>query len=86
MAATALKRRLEALEAASGGDGGCERCRGLLVTVRGVTTGEFYSASWNSEAISEEDLLERQAETKCPRCARKNDPDEAPEIKISGHR
>ena len=48
-----LERRLEALEAATGGAVGCERCRGLLVTVSHAITGEFHSATWNSEDISE---------------------------------
>lgn len=86
MSTPTLKKRVVALEAASGGDGDCERCCGLLVTVSDAITGEFYSASWNSEAISEEDLLERQTETKCPRCGRKLDPDNTSEIKIGGHR
>jgi hypothetical protein len=55
-----LEKRLEALEAATGGDGGCERGRGLLVTVRYAITGKHHSATWNGEAISEGELLERR--------------------------
>jgi hypothetical protein len=33
---TALERRVEALEAASPGDGGCDRCSGTLVVVSNV--------------------------------------------------
>ena len=77
-----LEKRLEALEAASGGHGGCERCRGLLVTVSHAITGEFYSARWNGEAISEEEAVERCAEARCPRCGRELDPGEAPVIRL----
>ena len=79
-----LERRLEALEAATRGDGGCERCRGLLVTVRYATTGELYSATWNGEAISEGELLERRTEDRCPRCGSELDPDEVLIIKVGG--
>jgi hypothetical protein len=79
-----LEKRLEALEASPGGDGGCERCRGLLVTVSHAITGEHHSATWNGEAISEEELLERRAEAKCPRCGRALNPGEAPVIRLGG--
>ena len=79
-----LERRLKALEAASGGDGGCERCCGLLVKVSHAITGEFHSATWNGAAISEGELLERRTEERCPRCGREINPDEAPVIKIGG--
>jgi hypothetical protein len=79
-----LEKRLEALEAASGGGGGCERCRGLLVTVRHAITGGHHSATWKGEAISEGELLERRAEAKCPRCGRELDTDEAPVIRLGG--
>ena len=79
-----LKRRLKALEAAVGGDGGCERCRGLLVTVSHAITGEFDSATWNGEAISEGELLERRSDTRCPVCGREINPDEAPVIRLGG--
>jgi hypothetical protein len=82
MAATALERRLEALEAASGGDEGCGRCRGLLITVRDCMSGEFHSASWNGEAISEEELAEREVEKKCPECGRSLD--DTVVIKVGG--
>jgi hypothetical protein len=79
-----LERRLEALEAATGGEGGCERCRGLLVTVVRAITGEFYSATWNGEAISEEEAAERRTEARCPRCGRELDPAAAPVIRLGG--
>jgi hypothetical protein len=79
-----LEKRLEALEAASGGHGGCERCRGLLVTVSHAITGEFHSARWNGEAISEEEAVERRAEAMCPWCGRELDPAAAPVIRLGG--
>jgi hypothetical protein len=81
---SALRQRVEVLEAASGGDGGCDRCRGLLITVRDAITGEFHSARWNGEAISEDELRERRTDIRCPRCGRKLGPDEAPVIKVGG--
>jgi len=51
-----------------------------------VITGEFNSASWNGKAISEEDVAERRAEARCPRCGRKIDHDEVPVIKVGGSR
>ena len=79
-----LEKRLEALEAATGGGGGCERCRGLLVTVRHAITGEHHSATWNGEAISEGELLKRRSEARCPRCGRELDSDEMPVIRLGG--
>jgi hypothetical protein len=76
--------RLEALEASAGSGGGCDRGRGLLVTVRHAITGEHHSATWNGEAISEGELLERRAEAKSPRCGRELKPDEAPVIRLGG--
>jgi hypothetical protein len=81
---TALERRVEALEAATGGKGGwCDRCRGVLVVVGDAITGEFHSASWNGEALSEEEAHERYTETKCPRCGARLD--SAQVIQIGGH-
>ena len=77
-----LAKRLEALEAATGGDRGCERCRGLLVTVRHAITGEHHSTTWNGEALSEGELLERRTEEECPRCGRELNPGEAPVIRL----
>ena len=79
-----LEKRLEALEAATGGDGGCGRCRGLLVTVRHAITGEHHCATWNGEAITEGELLERRTEERCPRCGRELDPGGAPVIRLGG--
>jgi hypothetical protein len=85
MAKQTIESRLYALEEALGGsDGGCERCRGLLITVRDVITGTLHRADWNGEAISEDELREREEEAACPRCGRKIDPDEFTVIKIGG--
>ena len=81
-----IERRVAALEAASGGDGGCERCSGLLVTVSHAITGEYHSATWNGEAISQGEILERRTEARCPRCGRELNPDEAPVIRVEGRR
>ena len=81
-----LQTRVKRLEEASGGDGGCERCRGVLVLASNAITGEFHSATWNGELLSEEEVRERQAETSCPRCGRKLDSGEAPVIKVGGLR
>jgi hypothetical protein len=79
-----LAKRLEALEASAGADGGCGRCRGLLVTVSHASTGEHHSATWNGEAITEGELLERRTEARCPGCGRDLDPGAAPVIKLGG--
>jgi hypothetical protein len=68
-----LQKRVAALETASGGDEGCGRCRGLLISVSECLSGEFHSASWNGEAISEEELAERDVEKECPECGRSLD-------------
>jgi hypothetical protein len=73
---TTLERRVETLEASTGGGGGCDRCRGVLVVVSDAITGEFHSASWGGEALSEEEAHERLAETKCPKCGARIDPGE----------
>jgi hypothetical protein len=81
-----LEKRLEALEAATDtdGGGGCDRCVGVLSTVHVTPSGEFSSAEWNGEAITEEELSVRETETECPRCGRKIDPDEATVINVGG--
>ncbi len=81
-----LERRVEALEASTDtdGGGGCDRCIGVLTTIHETPSGEFSSAEWNGEAISEEELSVRETETECPRCGRKIDPDEATVINIGG--
>ena len=81
-------RRLRTLEALSGdgGDGGCERCSGLLVIISHAITGEHHSATWNGSAITQEELLERRTEARCPRCGRELNPDEAPVIRLGGQR
>jgi hypothetical protein len=80
-----LERRVVALEESAGGAGGCERCRGLLVTVSRAITGELHSATWSGEAISEGELFERRSESRCSRCGRELDPGEGPVIKVGGH-
>jgi ribosomal protein L37AE/L43A len=94
MSTSTLERRVEALEAAAGGDGGCPscpRCVGTLIIIGNAeakpgSPGEFHSASWNGEPITAEELRERQSERsserKCSRCGRKIEPDEAVEIRI----
>ncbi len=80
-----LGRRVEALEAATdAAGGGCERCVGVLTSVHGTPSGEFGSAAWNGQAITEEELAEREAETECPRCGRGIDPDAATVIRVGG--
>jgi hypothetical protein len=83
MSPSTLERRVEALEA-SGGDGGCDRCRGVLVIVSNAITGELHSASWRGEALSEDETRERQTETSCPKCGARIDPGEAPVIRVGG--
>jgi hypothetical protein len=78
--------RLEAASSAGGEGGGCDRCRGLLVLVSNVITGEFHSAHWNGEALSEDEVRERKAETKCPKCGRRISPDETTTITVGGRR
>ncbi len=65
-----------------GGGGGCARCRGPLITIRKVFTGEFYSATLAGKPLSGE---EAEA-NKCPNCARKLDTGEGPVIRIGGRR
>lgn len=65
-----LGRRVEALEAAGGEGGGCDRCWGQLVTVHNSVSGELRSARWNGEPLCAEELAERQTEKRCPRCGR----------------
>jgi hypothetical protein len=64
--------------------GGCDRCIGILTSVRETPSGDFSSAEWNGEAIFEEEFAVRETETECPRCGRKIDPDEATVINIGG--
>jgi hypothetical protein len=82
--ATRLERRVETLEASTGGGGGCDRCCGILVVVSDAITGEFHSASWGGEALSAEEVHERCSETKCPKCGTRIDPEEALVIQIGG--
>jgi uncharacterized protein with PIN domain len=81
-----LAKRVEALEAATGGDGGCHRCSGTLVVVSNAMTGEFHSASWRGEALSEEETRQRRAETRCPKCGRRLEAGDAPVIQVGGLR
>lgn len=78
-----LERRVEALEAAGGdGGGGCDRCRGLLVTVHNCVSGELRSARWNGEPLCAEELAERKTEKRCPRCGRDLAEDSEPVIGV----
>jgi hypothetical protein len=86
MSASALERRVEALEASGGDGGGCDRCSGVLVIVSNAITGEFHSARWRGEALSEDEARERQTETRCPKCGRRIEPDAAPVIRVGGLR
>jgi hypothetical protein len=86
MSASALERRVESLEASGGDGGGCDRCRGVLVIVRNAMTREVHSARWRGEALSADETRERRAETRCPKCGARMDPDEAPVIKVGGLR
>jgi hypothetical protein len=79
-----LEKRLEALEASTGGASGCDRGCGLVVTVSHAITGEHHSATWNGEAISECELFEHRTETRCPRCGRELKTDKAPVIRLGG--
>jgi Zn finger protein HypA/HybF involved in hydrogenase expression len=80
-------RRLEdASFAVAGGGGGegCPRCVGVLVIVSDAVSGEFDSASWNGEPLSEHETHEHETEHKCPRCGRKLDHGERLEIGVGG--
>jgi len=79
---TAIQRRLRQLEASDGGDDGCPRCRGVMIILGSVETGEDVRASWNGKPISAEELEERQSETSCPRCGRDLTGDHRSEIRI----
>jgi hypothetical protein len=81
-----LGRRVEALEAATAADGGggCGGCVGVLTSVHETPSGDFGSAEWNGQAITEEELAEREAETECPRCGRGVDQDAATVIRVGG--
>jgi ssDNA-binding Zn-finger/Zn-ribbon topoisomerase 1 len=83
-----LETRVRRLEDASGGGdgGGCDRCRGTLIIVSDANSGEFHSASWNGEPLSEQEAREHETERKCPRCGRRIGLDEASEIRVGGRR
>ena len=84
--ATSLETRVEALEAATDtdGGGGCERCVGVLTSVHDCISGDLVSAEWNGQAITEEELAERETETECPRCGREIDQDAATVVRVGG--
>ena len=84
--ATSLETRVEALEAATDtdGGGGCERCVGVLTAVYETPSGDLVSAEWNGQALTEEELSERETETECPRCGRRIDPEEGTLIEVGG--
>jgi hypothetical protein len=86
MVTATTKRRLAALEAATGGESGCERCSGLLVTVSDAITGEHHSATWNGAALTAEALAERETEVRCPVCGRDMSGDDSPVITIGGRK
>jgi hypothetical protein len=80
-----LQKRVETLEAAAAGeDGGCGRCRGVLVVVKSACGGALHSARWNSEALTEDELGDLQAEAKCPRCGRDLRGDAEMVVKVGG--
>jgi hypothetical protein len=83
MASTTLKRRVASLEANGGGYDGCERCTGTVIIWEDLD-GEFISARWNGEDITEEELHEREAGPHCAQCGREIDPDEGFEILLGG--
>src|SRR5215218_4903448 len=86
---SALETRVGRLEEAFGGDdseGGCPRCVGTLSIVEDAISGEFHSASWNGENITEEEAREHQTERKCPWCGTRIDHDEACERTLGGRR
>jgi hypothetical protein len=84
--ATSLETRVRTLEAATDADGGggCERCVGALTSVHETPSGVFGSAEWNGQAISEEELAEREAETECPRCGREIVQEASTVIRVGG--
>jgi hypothetical protein len=84
MSISALEKRVQALEAAACGVGGCPRCVGTLIVVEDAVSGEFRSARWNDEEISEEEARGHQTERECPQCGRKLDPENDPVIKVGG--
>jgi hypothetical protein len=57
---------------------------GTLIIVSEALSGEFDSASWNDEEISEEEAREHRTERKCPQCGRTLDPGNTPVIKVGG--
>jgi hypothetical protein len=86
VSAHTLERRVQALEAAGGEGGGCERCSGVLVVVSNAVIGEFHSATWNREDISEEEASDHRARRECPGCGRRLDPENTPVIRVGGLR
>jgi hypothetical protein len=83
--ATTLGQRLAQLEASwSGDDAGCDRCLGTMLILSDAISGAFCGAERNGEAITEDELQERETETECPNCGRKFHPDELVEIVIGG--
>ncbi len=83
---SALERRLERLEAATGGGGdeGCPRCVGTMTIVSDAVSGRFDSADWNGDPLDEQEVQGRESERECPSCGRRIDPNETIEIEIGG--
>jgi hypothetical protein len=86
VSAQGLERRVEALEAAGGDGGGCERCSGVLVVVSNAVTREFHSATWNGEGMSEVEAREHERRRECPGCGRRLDAEDTPVIWVGGLR
>ena len=80
-----LEKRVETLEAATAVvSAGCEPCSGVLVVVKDAITGALHPACWNGEALTEDELGERQTEAKSPKCGRDLSEDVETVIMVGG--
>jgi hypothetical protein len=78
-------KRLQALEVNSDTPyEGCRKCRGLLVVIRDVVSGEFHSAHLDGEEITEELVRKHDAEKRCSVCQRELDHEKALIITLGG--